>query len=1090
MGKFITGKVGRRDNRAKLRLIPIFTLLTSIFMFQGWHNPARIIAGPLIHNSANLGTKYGTWGTTFDCSTCHVRGSSNVKRVAQNVATPTGPRNVVFLRMTASSAAIQGVFGDDQRSYAQNASTNICEVCHHNTAYHQYSSTKITALNKTHENRHDCVSCHDHSTGFKAGCDGCHGNPPVTANIGGGALNGLASPATGATSPASPGAHAVHVQTEGMKCAACHSGTTMPTVSNSIQMGFVVNNANWPGFSGSASFGSFSGHAPLNAPYTGFVASAAGTTVNTSAAYRNSCNVYCHANWTGSNGTFNPSWTGGSAQAACGSCHGASASQPPLTGSHSRHAATTGYAYSCTKCHPNAYKGAAVNFGHIDGNVQWRLSSSTSGPITGSSAYRSANNGATGAIAPSASYGQCANIYCHSNGQSPVTYTSPTWGSTLPADCSGCHGTATSNTLSGKHSSHLNPASNATLGLGNGFNCIACHAKTVSSNTAIGTRSNHVNSFIDYSGAKAGGSARYSTATKSCANIYCHSNGNPSAIVFISMTGSKTWTGAANLGCNGCHGRSSALGAPDYANGGAVPATTANSHAKHVAGAASTTICSDCHQKTASMTTAGRFKDYTAANYHLNGTPNVYFNSANAGATATWNQGSGICNNVTCHGGTGSSATWGATLNCQDCHANGASASTADFGATFWSNGSISKFQMTGYGSWASKGHGRPLGNYSGSANPAANFAVQARQCEYCHDSTVGHKLSSNPFRLLSYSTASYGRNAPCLVCHSASGAGVTVNGTLKKRTTSKAIEADHYGTKHTTALNGGQFCWDCHDPHGTSNTNHYMVRSNLAQVSNPSTSGPTTLTATATVFRLSATPTGTDYAKSATPFTGVCNVCHTTTGHYTQTAGDSHNSTTRCTSCHSHVGSSHGSDAFKPTGGHTVPYYGSTHNSAAGASPFSSCTGCHTNTKSASYPYPQAVGVAPDCQNCHTKAAPVGNTTTGCYSCHGASGATGTNIGRPATANTTSFPDRRGQHARGEHNVACTTCHAWGTGSTKHGWSNRKKSFSAYSAVKQKVTVWSVPSPGSGTRATSSGTCSGTPSTGCGSHGTSCYWY
>jgi predicted CxxxxCH...CXXCH cytochrome family protein len=821
MGKIISGKIGGVSNWAKVRLAMTFTLLISVFIYQA----DQSLAGPLLHNSTNLGTKYGTWGTTFDCATCHARGSSNVKRVAQTVTTPTGPRNVVFLRMTASSASIQGVLGDDQRSYAQNASTNICEVCHHKTGYHQYSSSKIAVQNNTHGNRRDCVSCHDHSVGFKASCDSCHG-------------------------------------------------------------------------------------------------------------------------------------------------------------------------------------------------------------------------------------------------------------------------TATSNTLSGKHSAHLNPAVNSTLGLGNGFGCADCHAKTVSSNSVISNWAKHANSFIDYSGIRAGGSARYSTATKSCTNIYCHSNGNSGAIVFVSMTGSKTWTGAANLGCNGCHGRSSALGAPDYANGGAVPATTANSHAKHVAGAASTTICSDCHLKTASMTTASRFKDYTAVNYHLNGTPNVYFNSAIAGATATWNQGSGICNNVTCHGGTGSSATWGATLNCQDCHGNGASASLADLGATFWSNGTISKFQMTGYGSWASKGHGRPLGNYSGSANPAANFAVQAKQCEYCHDATIGHKLSSNPFRLLSYSTASYGRNAPCLVCHSASGAGVTVGGTLKKRTTSKAIEADHYGTKHSSALNGGQFCWDCHDPHGTSNTNHYMVRSNLAQVSNPATSAPTTLTATATVFRLSATPTGTDYAKSATPFNGVCNVCHTTTGHYTQTAGDSHNSTSRCTSCHSHVGSSHGSDAFKPTGGHTVPYYGSTHNSAAGASPFSSCTGCHTNTKNASYPYPQAVGVAPDCQNCHTKASPVGNTTSGCYSCHGASGATGTNIGRPATANTTSFPDRRGQHARGEHNVACTTCHAWGTGSIKHGWSNRKKSFSAYSAVKQKVTVWSIPTPGSGTRATGTGTCSGTPSSGCGSHGSSCYWY
>ncbi|HEY6838305.1 MAG TPA: hypothetical protein VI389_06155, partial [Geobacteraceae bacterium] len=43
-------------------------------------------------------------------------------------------------------------------------------------------------------------------------------------------------------------------------------------------------------------------------------------------------------------------------------------------------------------------------------------------------------------------------------------------------------------------------------------------------------------------------------------------------------------------------------------------------------------------------------------------------------------------------------------------------------------------------------------------------------------------------------------------------------------------------------------------------------------------------------------------------------NVCHTTTSHYTQTAGDSHNSTTNCTYCHKHNGTS-GSTAFGASG-------------------------------------------------------------------------------------------------------------------------------------------------------------------------------
>jgi hypothetical protein len=279
-------------------------------------------------------------------------------------------------------------------------------------------------------------------------------------------------------------------------------------------------------------------------------------------------------------------------------------------------------------------------------------------------------------------------------------------------------------------------------------------------------------------------------------------------------------------------------------------------------------------------------------------------------------------------------------MNCQDCHGNGATASVADFGATFWNNGTISKFQMTGTGSWAGNGHGLATGSYPGSANPAANFAVVTNQCEFCHDATVGHNVSTNPFRLKNYSTASYGRNAVCLVCHSATGAGVTVGTSTKKRTTSKVVEADHYGSKHGATNSGGQFCWDCHEPHGTglntaATANQYMIRNNPARVSATATGAPTTQTATGVVFTLSATPTGTDYAKSAAPFNGICNVCHVTASHYTQTAGDAHNSGSRCTSCHAHAGATHGGNAFTPVGG------GISSGAAA-------CFGCHSEYQAA----------------------------------------------------------------------------------------------------------------------------------------------
>jgi hypothetical protein len=120
---------------------------------------------------------------------------------------------------------------------------------------------------------------------------------------------------------------------------------------------------------------------------------------------------------------------------------------------------------------------------------------------------------------------------------------------------------------------------------------------------------------------------------------------------------------------------------------------------------------------------------------------------------------------------------------------------------------------------------------------------------------------------------------------------------------------------------------------------------------------------------------------------------------------------------------------------GHAFPYPGSAHNASAGVSPFTACTGCHSMGTAAS-PYPVAVGVKPDCMACHTKAAPVGNPTSGCYSCHGVSG----NGGQPVGS---AFPDRAGRHAdhTGINGVTCATCHSGGgTGTATHGNSNRVK--------------------------------------------------
>ena len=187
-------------------------------------------------------------------------------------------------------------------------------------------------------------------------------------------------------------------------------------------MDFSINNTNWPGFAGTAAYGTYSGNAPTGG--SAATSSTGGTTLvrTTANNTRNSCSVYCHANWPGSNGSLNPSWIGGANQAACGTCHGANASQAPTTGKHTTHASNSAgnYGFSCTKCHPNARSGSNTNFGHLDGNVQWRLSSATNGLIESTARYTpnggtAAISGSTSKAAPSNAYGACSNVYCHSD---------------------------------------------------------------------------------------------------------------------------------------------------------------------------------------------------------------------------------------------------------------------------------------------------------------------------------------------------------------------------------------------------------------------------------------------------------------------------------------------------------------------------------------------------------------------------------------------------------------------------------------------------------------------------------------------------
>ncbi|TWJ13889.1 CxxxxCH/CxxCH domain-containing protein [Geobacter argillaceus] len=216
----------------------------------------------------------------------------------------------------------------------------------------------------------------------------------------------------------------------------------------------------------------------------------------------------------------------------------------------------------------------------------------------------------------------------------------------------------------------------------------------------------------------------------------------------------------------------------------------------------------------------------------------------------------------------------------------------------------------------------------------------------------------------------------------------------------------------------------------------------------------------------------------STTSGTGDCSKCH---GYPPMTAAHTGKLATQCISCHPHVNASgtgftdptkHINGTIDASGGHGFPYDGATHRSVANAqAPFTNCTGCHDATTSGGT-YPVAAGTAPLCSACHLSMGNFTGATPGCWDCHGATASDG----RP---NGTSFPNRQGGlngHNRSTHIVACTVCHPFTAGDTRHGWSNRQTS--SYAQVNATIN-WNP-----GTRQPGTGSC--TPSC----HGLQTGWY
>lgn len=529
------------------------------------------LVSPITHNSITTGSaKWGSkWGTSeagskygnFTCLTCHDKGTGAVKWLRTTVSTPDGTnwgngsaKDLPFVFPDARQGDWWGNDDPNNDLSGRTSSNRICEVCHSTTLYHRYDTNidpdgagpLTPQTEKRHFNGRVCIDCHRHSDGFTAGCDFCHGNPPLGATPG---PNGLAK-IPGTTGSATMGTHFRHVKVLAFQCTYCHSTyrspNTMPNTGPNGKANIDISFKVFGLTDLAATAGSYSGQDGVS--YNGTVVPAGEGDLTCS-------NVYCHGSTIG--GT-DAQWN---SNVSCNACHGTSAASPPPGKSHDTHVARLGI--GCSDCHGSTPVPGSL--GHVNGRVKWDVAALARHKGTGPAVtYRGAASGETAGLAPSAVYGSCVNVACH------YGRTTPPWNNGgNPATCTTCHNDGSDSGVltdsapnTGAHADHMDPAK---LMVSKWVNrCESCHGP--GANTA--EHAGHLNFAVEF----ADGFTYTTGSPGSCTN-YCH---GPESL--------NSWSTTATLACHGCHA-APYLGPTVVDPGGAgngMPASGYGSHLKAV----------------------------------------------------------------------------------------------------------------------------------------------------------------------------------------------------------------------------------------------------------------------------------------------------------------------------------------------------------------------------------------------------------------------------------------------------------------------------------------------------------------------------
>ncbi|MHB8883049.1 MAG: LamG-like jellyroll fold domain-containing protein [Thermodesulfovibrionales bacterium] len=754
--------------------------------YAGWtivpHSPYKTINYKITANTATTVTVAGTIQTTR-----MIAGTSQFaiipgRYVRDVISLPGGNKAVKFLALEGAYSFVH----NDALGAGGNDSTpdGICQVCHGSRTegsaitHSRADGTGFAGDSHPTTTSSNCVTCHRHNLGFKPSCSACHGYPPVDA----GTL--LSNPGT--TGSATAGAHSTHVTTKGYVCEYCHANSAGSGITHNsdlkISMGFSL-------FNGSYTGGSYDGQATPS-----YDSSHVNTTVSKNGS-KTCKNVYCHGNYSGSGKNASPVWDG---TVLCGSCHGASNSSIPGSGSHDRHTRSDYYQFPCTVCHKDIVSGTApANYvisdstKHVNGYVDWKFDQTKTPDSSYSIASGTAqpSNGTT-----PRTYGTC-RVYCHSNIQpeggfgGPSSYSNPSWGGTVA--CGSCHAGDHNNISpmsTGSHSAHLSYTFTASMPQNK---CAICHAYNQSGSLSCSTCHNfsvspeyskHANYQIDIafntvfnSSASYGKSPAFAPGTgySNCSNTYCHGNGTSVSTGNVQANTSPGW-GSGPLPCTACHGLP-----PSYPNG----SPKSNSHLSHAAH--SVTDCSVCHYgTTADGTTIASTVNHVNKQYSLepkSGTSFTYSYSASGGS----------CSSIACHGDAG----WGGgATGCEQCHGH-------DAGYEY----EAGKFSQ-GKGSFQSHSTHTEL---DADDQKGPNIS-----CGACHD-TDHFPLFKSGTDLNGDGKYTLSETDVCDGCHSPDGA---FNGVSSSATSVGAKDNWKNGIYDTQGLKPGNEAWcaGCHD-NGTS---------------------------------------------------------------------------------------------------------------------------------------------------------------------------------------------------------------------------------------------------------------------------------